>query len=192
MHLKSKTGNPTESIENGIKKRSLTNEEFIAKSISFHGEGVFDYSKTFYINFHEPITFIHIPTGKEYKQSPSTHLKEKTIPNTGNRKETDTDHVIPLSIITSSKDRKLYQNRPLFVLLDSDMNKKEIPSTKNREKSDRILVDGKLVTARTHRNDYKIIFNLLLENKFSLSFIKDILLMDVAWMNIRKPNALFR
>lgn len=186
-HLNS--GNPNDGKEKSIEKRSLTTEEFIEKSIAFHGENIFDYSKVEYINFHTPVIFIHIESGMEYKQSPSTHLKEKTIPNTGNRRDYDIDHIIPISIISSIKDRNKFKDRPLMILLNDSKNLKKMNSTNNRNKSDKIFINDSIESARKYRNNYEIIKILLLQI-YENDFINKIIETDKLWMG--QFNELFR
>jgi hypothetical protein len=57
----------------------LSKEEFVERSIEVHGEW-YDYSKVVYINAHTKVCIIHKKCGKEFWQTPSSHLSGKGCP----------------------------------------------------------------------------------------------------------------
>ena len=149
-------------IKNGNKKRKPL-LEFITQANARHHH-LYDYSKVEYTNCDQLVCIID-PEYGEFWQSPWSHLHSHGCPaRTKNRAWlTNTDHIIPLSIIRHAKvENKWYEGRPLYKFLNSEINFQTIATTENREKSDFVTVNGKIVSASTVRNNYEIIAYLIL------------------------------
>ena len=73
------------------------------------------------------------------------------------------DHIIPLSILYSNQRQhdKWFAQRPLYKFLNSDINFQYVNKRYNKEKSDLVTINGKVVFANTVRNNYPIIKYLI-------------------------------
>lgn len=91
-HLKG-CGHPLKGIKKQIKKQSLTNEEFIKKSILIHDN--YDYSKVNYINNKTKVIVI-CPKHGEFLISPDNFLQGKGCPKCGNHLSHAEDEICEL------------------------------------------------------------------------------------------------
>ena len=173
-------GNKQRGVVKISKKRRLTTEQFIEKARKVHGN-LYDYSKVKYVNIDEKVIIIDLDHG-EFEQKAEVHLRGSGCPKriTINLVR---DHVIPLSIIMSSKERNsnLYKDRPLYKLLNSEINIKYIDFCENIKKCDIITFNNKEVRARNYRNNYNII-EVLLKQLLCNSEIKEIIKKDKEYM----------
>ena len=173
-------GNPIRGFNNQIKSKTIGNEKFIEKSRKVHGD-LYDYSKVEYTHGRIDVIIID-PVYGEFKQKPELHLR-----GAGNPKRITTnkvkDHIIPLSIIMSSKERisGLYKDRPLFKLLNSQRNFNHIAFSKNVIKSDKIILHGEIYSAKNYRNNYNVI-SVLLEDIVNKKEIHNIINLDKKYM----------
>lgn len=76
-----------------------------------------------------------------------------------------------------------------MILLNDSKNLKKVNSTDNRNKSDKIFINGNIESARKYRNNYEIIKSLLLQI-YENDFIDEIIETDKTWM--KQFNELFR
>ena len=96
--------------------------------------------------------------------------------------------MIPLSIIcTQNRSPDWVKNRPLYKFLNSEINLVETTAKFNKEKNDKIIVNGIEIFAGNVRNNYDVIKHLckdvlnidateLIEE--DRSYIKDLLKLD--------------
>ena len=156
-------GHPLGGKVKSANKRRKTKEEFIKEAIKKHGD-FYEYSKVEYTHCDIKVCIID-PEYGEFWQSPYQHLNSHGCPErTKNKRFIEhIDHIIPLSIIRSSKRPGINwdKDRPLYKFLNSDINLKKIKAQVNRKKSDLININGKLVSAHSVRNNYKIISQLI-------------------------------
>ena len=158
-------GNPLRGTMKQSEQRRDSSEKFIKKSKLVHGE-LYDYSKVKYKNNHTKVIIIDKIHG-EFEQTPSGHLNGNGCPYRNRNHLYEIDHIVPLSFICKGKERILNKERPLYKLFDSGKNKKLLPLKENKNKSDKILLNGKEIRGRNHRNDYKVIKKLLFEYNIS-------------------------
>lgn len=194
-HLKNKVIHPQRKKHRNHQK--LLNE-FIIQSKKIFGD-IYDYSKiTDYHGLNTMITLIDKNHG-EFSISAYNHIKNKnghpktrkiTRRKNSKRKKShyyEIDHIIPLSIICSFKNRikcNITKNRPLFKFLDSDINKKLITKTENSLKSDKININGQVVRAISYRNNYSVIKQLLINYlKLSNDFVDELINNDINYLN---------
>lgn len=160
--------------------KKYNNKIFIEKARKVHGD-LYDYSKVNYIHSRTEVIIID-PIYGEFLQKPELHIRGCGNPKriTANKVK---DHIIPLSIIMSSKERilRLHKDRPLFKLLNSELNINYIDFSKNLSKSDKIILNNKQYSAKNYRNNYKII-SILLENIIDKEEIHDIIDLDKKYM----------
>lgn len=162
-HITGKQGHPQRGKNKASMKRRMSLDVFIKKANKRHNN-LYDYSKVKYVNCDTKVCIID-PVYGEFWQSPYQHLRSHGCPLRTANKEwlINVDHIIPLSIIHSSrkKNTSWNKNRPLFKFLNSKINLKEIPAKLNKEKSDIVIINGKSVSACSVRNNYEIIGYLI-------------------------------
>lgn len=162
-HL-SGSGHPERGKISSATKRKMGRDEFIKKSIKKHGT-LYDYTKVQYINIDTPVC-IFDPKYGEFWQSPWNHLHSNGCPERTKNNDTvyHTDHIVPLSIVKSSKRQhnKWVKTRPLYKFLDSNINKQTLYSIDNITKSDTILLNNVKYSASSFRNNYEVIHHLCL------------------------------
>lgn len=179
-----------------IKRKTLSDKvckqrknKLIQESENLYGK-IHDFTNFIFSGNHIDSIFCDIEYGF-YTAKPRNHLRYNSIHpqrKIDNRvvNKIENDHIIPLSIICSAKERsKSYtKNRPLYKLLNSKINLKEVPTTNNRIKNDYIFYQNKKISARTVRNNYDIISELLLTIlKISKKDINEIILEDKNYLN---------
>ena len=172
-------GNPLR----GNNKLRSSKEEFIKKANNIHNN-FYDYSKVEYINTRSKVIIID-PIHGEFSQTPKNHLLGYGYSFKNFNHNNETDHIIPISIIFTSTERKrsINKKRPLYKLLDSDENKKLVSRKDNQKKKDKIILNGKEILGRNHRNNYIIIKQLLLEyTKIEENIIDNIISEDKEWL----------
>lgn len=185
FHIKLKMGHPKYQKKK-FKDIRLKNskEHFIKSSITKYGN-IHDFSNFVY-KYNEKIEMYDIEYGK-YLVFPHWHLYYNGIhPKRRYFQKEHIDHIIPLSIICSYNDRInsiIVQNRPLFLLLDSEINKQIISCSENLSKSDWINCSLGYISARTVRNNYNIIRELLCNLGLSLDDIDHIIQEDINYIN---------
>lgn len=141
-------------------KRRTTLNQFIQNAKLKHGN-IYNYSKvTQFKNMDEKVCIID-PIYGEFWQSPYQHLNSHGCPQRTKDKNiiNHIDHIIPLSIIYSSKRQhtEWVKNRPLYKFLDSDVNKRIIHQQDNLSKGEIITIHGVPYSAGSLRNNYKVI-----------------------------------
>jgi hypothetical protein len=156
-------GHPMRGRKTCDDKRRLGIAEFIKRATKKHGS-LYDYSKVVYTSVDSPVCIVD-PKYGEFWQTPWNHLKSHGCPERTKRQEwmINEDHTIPLSIIMGLRDDNpswMY-DRPLFKFLNTDINLIKIPARSNREKSDKVIINGEEISARTIRNYYPIISFLI-------------------------------
>lgn len=149
-------GNPKRAHNN--LKYSI--EEFIKKCNLIHNN-FYDYSKVVYINTYTEIVIIDPELG-DFLITPQYHLAGGGHPSRSYTHTYEVDHIIPTAFICKSKHRNKYKSNKLYQLLDSDINKKIILRTENRNKRDVFKLFGNEYLARNFRNDYELIRYLFL------------------------------
>lgn len=157
-HLYRAADHPARSHAQRGRKRRLGKEKFIELAKKRHGD-FYDYSKVVYTHIDEKVCIID-PEYGEFWQSPYQHLRSHGCPaRSKDRKwHEHTDHIIPLALVyCRKKGQEWAKERPLFLLLDSDINKKKIEATENRKKSDNIIINGTKVRGSIYRNNYEVI-----------------------------------
>lgn len=146
-------------------KRSMGKDGFIKRARNKFGN-LYDYSKVEYVNCDERVLIID-PEYGEFWQTPYQHLNSygNPIRTAKRRATTNIDHIVPLSIICSRRKdgNKWFRKRPLYIFLDSDVNKVEMPTIENKKKSDFIEVNGVNILADSIRNNYEIIHYVVLQ-----------------------------
>jgi hypothetical protein len=158
-------GNPIRGREACDAKRRIGLNRFVERARAQHGD-LYDYSQVSYINVDTKVTIID-PDYGPFEQTPYQHANigsgHPMRPN--RRSETDFDHIIPLSIVMCSKDRRLrdefQKNRPLVLLLQSDANIRSVSPKANKSKHDYVEINGKLLRASSLRNNYDVISYLI-------------------------------
>ena len=158
-------GHPAGRYEKSSAKRRIGDDEFINRAKTLHGN-LYDYSKVVYKQCDKKVCIID-PVYGEFWQSPYQHLNSHGCPERTANKEwlIHIDHIIPLSILyTRNKSHnRWYTARPLYILLNSDINLKKVDATFNIDKTDFVIVNGKKVHASTVRNNYGVISHLIKE-----------------------------
>lgn len=158
-------GHPCRGRLKAANSRKMPLKEFIERAREKHGN-LYDYSKVVYENVDSKVCIID-PDYGEFWQSPYQHLNSHGCPARTANKEwlINHDHIIPLSIIHSSKRKHNDWNkeRPLFKFLDSDVNLKPVSPKYNKEKSDLVTINGRTVSASSIRNNYEAIGYLIKE-----------------------------
>lgn len=144
-------------------KRKKTFTDFLKEAQEKHNS-FYDYSKAKYVDNGTKILIID-PEYGEFWQTPYEHLRS-THSHPSRKAKEHVDHIIPISILFSRNDIKCYKeswinDRPLFIFLNSDINKKTIPAKENLDKRDLININGNIVTASSVRNNYEIIEYLI-------------------------------
>lgn len=156
-------GHPERGKIKAGNKRRRSKEDFVQEAIKKHGN-LYDYSKVIYTHCDTKVCIID-PDYGEFWQSPYQHLNSHGCPARTKHKTyvEHIDHIIPLSIIRSSKRRlsDWDKDRPLYKFLNSDINFKKISALANRKKSDLVTVNNKTVSAASIRNNYDIISYLI-------------------------------
>ena len=153
-------------------KLTHTQEEFINKCNKIHNN-FYDYSKVEYINTYTEILIID-PDYGEFLITPQYHLAGGGHPKRSYSHLYEVDHIIPLSFICKSSERNKFKNNKLYKLLDSNINKKLVLRTENRNKCDNFILFGKKELARNFRNDKDIVRYLLLrEHNINLNMEKN-------------------
>lgn len=146
-------------------RRRLTLDQFVKRAQETHGN-LYDYSKVVYKNIDSKVCIID-PEYGEFWQSPYQHLNSHGCPARTADKGCiiHYDHIIPLSIVHSSKRKNNDWNkeRPLFKFLNSEVNLKPISAKYNREKSDLVTINDRVVSASSIRNNYEAIGFLIKE-----------------------------
>lgn len=156
-------GHPKHGKIKAANKRRTTLEAFINKANKIHNN-LYDYSKVIYTHCDEKVCIID-PIYGEFWQSPYQHLNSHGCPERTKSKKwiIHYDHVIPLSIIRSS--RKKYnswgKNRPLYKFLNSEINLQPVKAKFNLDKNDTVVINGKTISASSVRNNYDIIAYLI-------------------------------
>jgi spore germination protein YaaH len=100
------------------------------------------------------------PVYGEFWQTPYQHLKTYGCKERVKNKEwlIHTDHIIPIAICSQSrKTAKWVINRPLYKFLNSEINLQEVDAKFNREKSQTVIINGKIIKAADIRNNYEAI-----------------------------------
>lgn len=156
-------GHPEHGKLKAANKRRTPLDAFIYEANKIHGN-LYDYSKVQYTHCDEKICIID-PEFGEFWQTPYQHLRSHGCPARTKQKKwiIHEDHIIPLSIIRSNKRRFTAwdKDRPLYKFLNSPANLRKISAKQNREKSDIITVNNKVVSASSVRNNYEIISILI-------------------------------
>lgn len=159
-------GNPLRGKEKSkqwqYENTKLSLNEFINRCNTKH-DNFYDYSKVEYINSYTDVCIID-PEYGEFYMSPDQHMKGSPHPLRSKRGEYEIDHIIPLSIICSSYERKFckfQKSRPLYKFLNSEINLKKVNSKENIEKSDKINFNGTIINCRNFRNDYDMIYKII-------------------------------
>lgn len=164
-HLQ-KQGHPARGKQKAAQARRQPLEEFIRRAQIKHGN-LYDYSKVIYTDCDSKVCIID-PEFGEFWQTPYQHLNSHGCPaRTAKKKwQMHLDHVIPLSIIKSSKKQHndWVKQRPLYKFLDSEINLQTVSAKFNRDKNDHIVVNNKQISASSIRNNYEIIAWLIQNN----------------------------
>lgn len=146
-------------------KRTMGKEGFIKRAREKFGD-LYDYSKVEYKNCDEKVLIVD-PEYGQFWQTPYQHLNSYGNParTAKRRATTNVDHIVPLSIVCSRRKdgNKWFRKRPLYIFLDSEVNKVEILATENKKKSDFVEVNGIKILADSIRNNYEIIHHLVLQ-----------------------------
>jgi hypothetical protein len=158
-------GHPIRGKLLAASKRSMGKEGFIKRAREKFGD-LYDYSKVEYINCDEKVLIID-PEYGEFWQTPFQHLNSygNSMRTLKRKAQTNVDHIVPISLICSRRknNNNWFKQRPLYIFLDSDLNKREIPTIENKKKSDFIEIGGRKVSGESIRNNYEIIYKLVLE-----------------------------
>ena len=158
-------GHPEHGKLKAANKRRTPVDTFIYEAKKIHGN-LYDYSKVQYTHCDEKVCIID-PEFGEFWQTPYQHLRSHGCPARTKQKKwlVHKDHIIPLSIIRSSKRRftSWDKDRPLYKFLNSTINLTKILAKHNAEKSDTITVNNRVVSASSVRNNYEII-SILIQN----------------------------
>lgn len=187
-HINRKTGH-IKRRKNSIEVMELRKIDFIKKSIELYGI-IHDFSKFIYSGSKKDTIFYDKKYGS-YITKPINHLRynsyhqQRKLENK-NLHETEKDHIIPISIICSAKERgkKIFRDRPLFKLLNSYINFVTIPTSDNRKKNDYILYKGSRISAKSYRNNYDVIKDVIIEKlHLSETYIDDIIYLDKKYLN---------
>lgn len=156
-------GHPQRGKLKAADSRRLSSDEFITRSNDRH-KNLYDYSKVEYKHIDHKVCIID-PEYGEFWQTPYQHLNSHGCPARTANKEwiINYDHIIPMSIVNSSKRKhnEWNKDRPLYKFLDSDINLRPIPAKYNKEKTDIVVVNGKTVSASALRNNYVVIRHLI-------------------------------
>jgi hypothetical protein len=156
-------GHPTHGKLKAANSRRTTVEEFIKKANKKHNN-LYDYSKVIYTHCDDKVCIID-PEFGEFWQSPYQHLNSHGCPNrTKNKKwEIHYDHIIPLSIIRSSRKKlnEWSKERPLYKFLDSKINLTPVKAKFNIDKNDTVTINNKTISASSIRNNYDLITYLI-------------------------------
>jgi hypothetical protein len=162
-HINQKQGHPNRRYIKMANKRRKPIEVFIKQAKEKHGD-LYDYSKVEYSHCDTKVCIID-PTYGEFWQSPYQHLNSNGCPKRTKIKGhlIEKDHIIPLSILYSNQRQydKWFAQRPLYKFLNSDINFQYVNKRYNKEKSDLVTINGKVVSANTVRNNYPIIKYLI-------------------------------
>lgn len=151
-----------------IKRRSLSKyslnqrkEKFIIESINTFGN-IHDFSNFIFKGKRVLAHFIDKKYG-HYTALPLNHLRYNDIhpmrkAELFSKHEFEIDHIVPLSIAVSSRERSTtyHRNRPLVQFLNSDINLKKVPTSTNRRKNDKIMINGRIYQGRTIRSDWEM------------------------------------
>jgi hypothetical protein len=156
-------GHPLRGRLKAGKSRRLSLEEFITRSQEKHGN-LYDYSKVEYKHIDHKVCIID-PEYGEFWQTPYQHLNSHGCPARTANKEwiINYDHIIPLSIVHSSKrkNNEWNKDRPLYKFLNSEINLKPVTAKYNKEKTDTVIINDKTVSASSLRNNYVAIGYLI-------------------------------
>ena len=162
-HIGQKQGHPGRRYIKMAAKRRKPIEKFIAQAQQKHGN-LYDYSKVVYTHCDNKVCIID-PEYGEFWQSPYQHLNSHGCPaRTAEKKwQIHLDHIIPISIIKSSKRQcnEWVKERPLHKFLDSEKNLIPVNAKFNRDKSDYVTIHTKKVSASSIRNNYDAIAYLI-------------------------------
>jgi hypothetical protein len=162
-HINNKSGHPLRGRKRAAVVRQTPLDTFIEDAQKIHNN-LYDYSKVEYKGCDTKVCIID-PEYGEFWQSPYQHLRSHGCPARTKDKKwlTHVDHIIPLSIIHSSKRKNNEWNkeRPLYKFLNSNINLTTTSARFNRDKSDLVNVNDKLVSASSLRNHYDIIAYLI-------------------------------
>lgn len=162
-HINQKQGHPSRRYIKMANKRRKPLEKFLQQAKEKHGD-LYDYSKVKYTNCDTKVCIID-PIYGEFWQSPYQHLNSNGCPERTKEKGhlIEKDHIIPLSILYSNKRQydKWFKERPLYKFFNSDANFQAVDKKYNKEKSDLISVNGKMISANTVRNNYSVIKYLI-------------------------------
>jgi hypothetical protein len=105
------------------------------------------------------------PKYGEFWQSPYQHLNSHGCPARTAEKKwlIHIDHIIPLSIVHSNRKQYTQWNklRPLYNFLNSNINLHKVTAKFNRDKSDYITINNKIIAACSVRNNYDVIAYLI-------------------------------
>lgn len=162
-HINQKQGHPDRRYIKMANKRRKPLDLFIKQAREKHSD-LYDYSKVNYTHCDTKVCIID-PIYGEFWQSPYQHLNSNGCPKRTKTKGhlIEKDHIIPLSILYSHtrQHNKWFKERPLYKFLNSDINFQQVDKKYNKEKSDLITINGKLVSANTVRNNYDVIQYLI-------------------------------
>jgi len=138
-------------------------DEFIIRARKRHGN-LYNYSKVIYTDCDSKVCIVD-PEFGEFWQSPYQHLNSHGCPaRTAQKKwHIHYDHIIPLSIIKSSKRQHndWVKERPLYKFLNSEQNLQAVSAKYNRDKTDHVTVNNKKISASSIRNNYEVIGYLI-------------------------------
>jgi len=162
-HLGQKQGHPSRGKLKAANARRQPLDEFISRAKEKHGD-LYDYSKVIYTSIDDKVCIID-PEYGEFWQSPYQHLNSHGCPARTAEKKwlIHIDHIIPLSIVHSNRKQYTQWNklRPLYNFLNSNINLHKVTAKFNRDKSDYITINNKIIAACSVRNNYDVIAYLI-------------------------------
>ena len=164
---------PEKHINGNINKKrlgleKLTTEEFIEKARKIHGD-LYDYSKVNYINMITNVILID-KNGYETLQTPYNHLRGHIPLSIYSKNKIHLDHIIPVALISSSSDRKIFNKKSIGKLFNIKNNLIKLNCLDNYKKGDKIELFGKTINARHYRGDEELI-RYLFKRTFNLDII---------------------
>ncbi len=157
-HVIGKQGHRLRGFKESANKRRMSLDEFITQANKIHGN-LYNYSKVEYIHCDEKICIID-PKYGEFWQTPYNHLRNHGCPERTKNKEwlINVDHIIPMSIIcTQNRQWGWVKDRPLYKFLNSEINLQETTAKFNKDKHDKIIINGVEFYAGNVRNNYDVI-----------------------------------